>query len=157
MSKTTIHIGPLVSLPSTTPGLTFLANFLPKLDSLTPVDLSPQLHPEARFIVNNGDAVTATQLQGMLTMRGTMLTAFAHEITRAWDVEGDETASRTVLYEGWSRSVFKGEEEEVKVCEFGVADLVLHEGGWKLKEMRTVVDMGPMMSRMARMGKGAQS
>jgi hypothetical protein len=155
MAKTTTHVGGLATLPST-PGFTFLSTFIPKVDSLTPVDLSPHLHPAAIFIVNDGEGVTAVQLQSMLTMRGTMLTFFEHELTRAWDIENSE-ASRTVLYHGWSRTVFKDDDEEVKVCEFGVAELVLHEGEWKLKEMRTVVDMGPMVSRRAKMDKGRQS
>jgi hypothetical protein len=93
-AKTTTYTGSLSSLPTTSPGLHFLKQYLPFIDILdqsqtSTHDLSALVKPGAPFISNGGAAIPFEQVLGMLKMREGMLSFFTHgmEDINVWDIE----------------------------------------------------------------------
>src|SRR5207248_10874454 len=105
------------------PGLRFLKDFLPRLDSLEP-DANPIasfLAPGASFVVNGGNPSTADVVRSMFKMRSEKLGLFRHDVKVAWDIERSDK-KRTVMYESVSVTVFKADREQkaVEVPEFNI-------------------------------------
>jgi hypothetical protein len=130
MGKTYIHNGPIQNLKAdASPGLRFLAAFLPVVDSLSANTgtLSTFLTPNATFIMNGSDPVPTTTVTEMMKMRSERLKVFRNDLKAAWDVEM-EGGKRTVLYETVSVTIFKDDKEEkaVEVSEFSTMEL--HDG-----------------------------
>src|SRR5580700_7189851 len=110
MARAHIHIGPQHTIPSSaSPGLRFLAAFLPAVDSLDPAAnaLGQFLTPDSVFIINGGEPTPAETVIGMMKMRSQRLKAFQHGLKAAWDVElEDGSGKRVVMYESVSVTVF---------------------------------------------------
>jgi hypothetical protein len=156
MAQTHIHVGSCETItPDASPGLLFLSQLLPALDSLEPDTtlLLGLLTPDCVFVINSRPPAPAEHVMGMLAMRGNMLSKFGHDVHTAWDVLNDD-GSRTVLFESTSVSVFNGDPEKVeaKVKEFSILELVSTEGKesgapWKARELRTYMDQTPVSER----------
>src|SRR5438046_831363 len=89
-TKVFIHHGSYESIPqNASPGLRFLKDLMPRLDSLEP-DINPttlSLAPGASFVVNGGDPITMDAAQPMFKMRSESLSLFRHDVKVAWDIE----------------------------------------------------------------------
>ena len=77
---------------------------------------------------------------------------------RAWDIVSREAGKRTVMYESVSVTVFKDDEEgvRVQVPEFNVLELERMEDGVEglgVWELRTFMDAGPVVKRMGEIKK----
>src|SRR6516164_7729350 len=107
--KVFIHYGSYESIPqNASPGLLFLKELLPRLDSLEP-DAKPItlfLAPGAGFVVNGGNPSTIDVVQSMFKMRSEKLSLFRHDVKVAWDIEKSDM-KRTVMYESVSVTTFK--------------------------------------------------
>ncbi|KAK2606246.1 hypothetical protein QQS21_003294 [Conoideocrella luteorostrata] len=135
MAQTFIHYGPHHHIsPTASPGLLFLKQILPALDTLGPFHGQPELAnylaPGATFTINNGPPVEAANVLNMLEMRAQKLSKFGHNLETAWDIDkGDGT--RTVMYESTSVTVFKEDAEgvEVRIKEFNLIELESKDTG----------------------------
>jgi hypothetical protein len=122
------HTGALSDIPQdASPGLRFLAAYVPAIDSLDAPDpgLDHYISPEAKFFTNKNSAVKLEQMLPMFASRGQMLLAFGHGdyAIKAWDLEG-EGSRRTVIFESVSKSVFKTRPDNVKlVHELNILEL----------------------------------
>lgn len=98
------------SSAKSSPGLVFLSEFLPVLDSLDKdvVKTMPEkfLAPNAVFILSPHGPSPASDVIPKFEMRADMLSKFSHTESpiRAWDHE-KPAGARTVLYESISRYV----------------------------------------------------
>ena len=163
MAQTFTHVGPYEDIPpSASPGLLFLKELLPSLDSLGPFDGPPSLvdylTPDATFIMNGGPPIAAIAAFEMLPKRAQTLSRFYHSVYRAWDiVNPDGSGRRTVMYESTSLSVFKEDPEavEVRVSEFNIVELIeskdVADGSVSLKatQLRSFLDGSPVTERAA--------
>ncbi|RHZ55746.1 uncharacterized protein CDV56_104853 [Aspergillus thermomutatus] len=171
MQQVYIHEGPYESIPSTAPpGLQFLKDFLPALDSLDPSanPVSPFIHPDARILVGSSPPNKGTDVIGLLDVRQRHLQRFHHDVHRAWDIARTDTGNhaRTVMFEATSGAVFRNDPDrfEVRVKEFNVLELEMSgsqsdghsDGGEEGKErliaveMRTYMDARPVQDQAAR-------
>lgn len=170
MADAQIHCGPYDAIPDTaSPGLLFLRNLLPALDSLGPFDgddgqpdLIHYLAPGATFIMNGGPPLQAVDVLRMLPKRGERLSHFHHDVRMAWDIAApDDSGRRTVMYESTSVSTFRADPEavEVKVAEFNVVELVpiadpkTGETSLKALQLRAFLDGAPVTSRAQMIAK----
>ncbi|KAH9893090.1 hypothetical protein F4778DRAFT_784547 [Xylariomycetidae sp. FL2044] len=156
MAQTTIHQGPYESIPSTaSPGLLFLKELLPVLDSLEPdqAALRSLLSPDATFTSNAHPTNSLNTVLPLFARRGEKVARFHHEVSYAWDIAaepgGSTTAgARTVLYESVSTTVFKGDPDanEAKVKEFNIVELAPKKAGGPLHAvaLRTIMDASPV-------------
>ncbi|KAL1861756.1 hypothetical protein VTK73DRAFT_6932 [Phialemonium thermophilum] len=152
MAKTTIHSGLHSAIPSdASPGLLYLKQLLPIIDSLDGATSGPALlaalTPDATFSVNGGNPATPDQVAAMLAGRGERVARFGHELCSAWDVEHDDgSGRRTLLYESVSTTVFRADPDatELPVYEFSVVELVPTPGGglagYRARETRTFMN-----------------
>lgn len=167
MAGTQIHYGPYDAIPATaSPGLLFLKNLLPALDSLGPFDAHGEpigqpaliqfLAPGATFVMNGGPPIQAVDVLQMLPKRSERLSRFHHDVRVAWDIAaGDGSGKRTVMYESTSISTFKADPEavQVKVAEFNIVELVpttdptTGEATLKAVQLRAFLDGAPVTSR----------
>lgn len=79
MSKVIAHTGPFQDITSdSSPGLRFLKEFLPALDSLDPAanPVSKYLTPSAHFIMNGGEPAPADAVAAMMKMRSEKVKSF---------------------------------------------------------------------------------
>lgn len=164
---THIHYGDHSSVPEdASAGLIFLKQLLPALDSLQPSVASVEslLCPDARFIINGGDAQKLSSMVPMLENRSKHLAKFQHTVHRAWDIESDENPDRrTLMYQSTSVTVFKADSEaqEIYVEEFSIVELVKtrsdknSEGidAWKAMELKTYMDAKPVVQRAEQLSK----
>lgn len=162
---TTVHRGPYSSIASTaSPGLSFLRDFLPALDSLDPSThpVVPFLHPEASISVGSNPPNTGKQAVPLLEVRRKHLSSFHHDMHIAWDIvpEGQDPAQRrTVMFEATSATVFRNDPDQfaVRVKEFHIIELQKRpkekegEVPWQVVEMRTYLDARPVQDRAARL------
>jgi hypothetical protein len=157
MPQVYIHHGPLSTISQTaSPGLIFLKNFLPALDSLDPASSPVRsfLAPNATFIFNNGAPTPSSDILSMIESRSEMLSKFYHEVRLAWDTEKEEDGKRTVMYESTSITVFKEDPEqfEVRVREFNVIELEVDEHGvLKAVELRVFMDATPVQDHRSKL------
>jgi hypothetical protein len=155
MAQTHTHTGSHHSIPSTaSPGLRFLASFLPAVDGSDSSTLSPFLAPNAVFIINGGEATPAETIIVMMKMRAQRLKTFRHELKRAWDVDCGE-GKRTVLYESVSVTVFRDDRDEkaIEVVEFSTVELEAVDGGveglgLRATVLKTFMDTSPIVMRL---------
>jgi len=147
---TTIHDGSYETIPdSASEGLVFLKAFLPLLDSLN--NAVPQIRTfvveTAKFVINRDAPVTLEELLEMLQMRGKMLQVFRHDVTRAWEIQGESGA--TVIFESESTTQFKGDDVQVKVAEMNVWELRRDRrtSALKLSEARCWMDPSAVQRR----------
>jgi hypothetical protein len=104
-TQTITYTGPLSTLPTTSPGLHFLKQYLPFVDVLDQTSthaaeqLATLVKPSAPFISNGSTAIPFEQVIGMLKMREKMLSFFTHgtEDIKVWDIE--EGGKRKVVCE----------------------------------------------------------
>jgi hypothetical protein len=181
MQQVYTHSGPYESIPpSAPPGLQFLKNFLPALDSLDPNTnpISPFIRPDARVLVGSSPPNTGKDVIGLLNVRQRHIQHFHHEVHKAWDIGvGDEAGRRTVMFEATSGTVFRNDpdEFEVRVSEFNILELERSgpsgdgedkdkgNGGFVAVEMRTYMDARPVQDQAARLqresayGEGKQT
>jgi len=147
----TIHRGSLEILnPSIdAPGLRFLAQFLPILDSLNAQPpVSAFVSPDLRFIVNRETTLSLAQLSQMFQMRAKNLQLFRHDVELAWQVEREGGRGWTVGFEGTSTTQFRGDEVLVRVAEMNVWELEKgEEGGLRLVEARCWMDPAAVTAR----------
>jgi hypothetical protein len=159
MAQTHTHTGSHHSIPPTaSPGLRFLASFLPAVDGSDPSALSPFLAPGAVFVINGAEATPAETIVAMMEMRARRLKTFRHELKRAWDVDCGG-GKRTVLYESVSVTVFRDDRDEkaVEVVEFSTVELEAVEGGveglgLRATVLKTFMDTNPIMLRLKQIG-----
>lgn len=182
MTEASIHRGPYTAIPPTaSPGLLFLRDLLPALDSLGPFDAKPSEHgaaaadqplpppdlrqylaPGATFIMNGGPPIQAVDVLQMLPKRSERLSRFHHDVRMAWDVAADDgSGRRTVMYESTSISTFKADPDavEVRVAEFNVVELVpvadpaTGKTSLKALQLRAFLDGAPVTSRAQMIAK----
>lgn len=84
------HNGPYEDIPtSASPGLLFLKQLMPALDSLDP-DANPLSRfttPSSTFSTGNSSTTTDPEaLHEMFKHRASMLESFHHKLVNAWDV-----------------------------------------------------------------------
>ncbi|KAK9366867.1 hypothetical protein V1509DRAFT_208288 [Lipomyces kononenkoae] len=159
-SQTSEHVGDYHFIPdNASPGLLFLKEFLPAVDSL---DESPPiakfLSPDVRFI-GGGGIVGRDVLESMFRGRSSRLSSFGHRVKKAWDIaspsveiDGSVRNCRTVLYESISITIFKHDPEQVpvEVPEFSVIELEpspSDPGKFVAVEVRFWMDPKPVMDR----------
>jgi hypothetical protein len=102
----TSYTGPLASIPlHASPGLAFLAAYLPAIDALdrssdTAKQLDSLLAPDAVFITNGAPPVTKEQISKFLGMREKNLERFGHEggDIQIWDMK-EQGGQRKVVCE----------------------------------------------------------
>lgn len=106
--------GDILNDPSakSSPGLAYLSEFLPVLDSLdvNVVKTMPEnfLSPDAVFILSPHGPTPASEVISKFEMRANLLSKFSHTESpiRAWDHEkSGKPGARTVLYESISRYI----------------------------------------------------
>lgn len=166
--NSSIHKGSPKSISETaTPGLLFLKQFLPALDSLDPSTASTSapegidrfLAPTATFRVNSNPPSNVWDVIPLLRIRDKYLSTFRHEIETIWDIGVADGRQRTVMFEATSVTAFREDEDqfEVRLKEFNVLDLET-EGknhntpeGLRIVGMRTYMDVRPLQDRAARM------
>jgi hypothetical protein len=161
MAKTFIHNGPHQAITSdSSPGLRFLKELIPALDSLDPEKnpMSRYLTPTAHFITNGADPAPADAVAAMMKMRSEKVQVFNHTVKTAWDVEREQ-GKRTVMYESTSMTTIKGDPDvrAIKVPEFSVIELEPMEGGFDglgAYELRVYMDPQPVMQRFKEIGGG---
>ncbi|KAK9372463.1 uncharacterized protein V1513DRAFT_452295 [Lipomyces chichibuensis] len=162
MSQQSVHLGEYHSIPEdASPGLVFLKNFLPVLDSLDEnVSIAPFVSPNARFIM--GDTVTSVdKFATMARIRSAKLSFFCHCVKHAWDIAGPSAtdgsgSKRTVLYESVSITKFKDDPQQVavEVAEFNVIELESTESDpskFVAVELRSYLDPKPVLLRREQM------
>ncbi|KAK9386019.1 hypothetical protein V1515DRAFT_605853, partial [Lipomyces mesembrius] len=159
MSQQSVHLGEYHSIPEdASPGLVFLKNFLPVVDSLDEnVSFAPFLSPNARFIM--GDTISSVDIFATMTrIRSTKLSFFCHRVKHAWDIAGPSAtddgsgSKRTVLYESVSITKFKDDPQQVavEVPEFSVIELESTESDpskFVVVELRSYLDPKPVLLR----------
>jgi hypothetical protein len=164
MAKAHVHTGPYQTIPlAASPGLRFLAAFLPAVDSLDPAanPLDQYLTPNAVFIINGNEPTPAETITGMMAMRSQRLKTFRHDLKAAWDVEMDDgTGRRMVMYESVSVTIFKDDPDEkaVEVAEFSTVELEPLNGGFEglaASVLKTFMDANPVMTRMRQVSGGS--
>jgi hypothetical protein len=138
-----VHRGSYQSIPSSaSPGLLFLKLFLPIIDSL---DESQSLDrfclPGAQFHSTLGDPVLLEQLPEIFRKRRDMLQFFSHDVSSAWEIEGERSC--TVIFEGVSRTQFKGDCMSLTVAEMNVWELEREKEGGELKLIQARCYMDP--------------
>lgn len=115
MANTTVHTGPIAKLPEdSSPGLRFLKEYTPALDSLNPESPLPKfLSPNAVFIMNGATPTPFAEMEKMFQMRSQMLKDFHHDVTRAWDIEALDVrnGARTVMVDWTSTTILKQDAE----------------------------------------------
>ncbi|RMJ29016.1 hypothetical protein PHISP_00096 [Aspergillus sp. HF37] len=171
MGKVTIHNGPYTAISeNASPGLQFLKQFLPALDSLDPSrTVAPFLTPNASIIVGSQPANPGNRVIPLLEVRSKHLDRFRHDVHVVWDIEhtnADQNQAiqgdtrRTVMFEATSVTVFKNDPDqfEIKVKEFNVLELVSSpssgqedNGGLLAREIRTYMDARPVQDQAARL------
>jgi hypothetical protein len=136
MAKTYIYHGSHENVPPTaSPGLLFLRDIMPVIDSLDP-DPSPLtkfLTPDAKFIFNGTSPKSIEEVLATLRMRSTKLSKYVHEGDITWDVV-NEDGTRTVMYEATCIVAFKEDPAgvEARVRNFSVNELVFGgDGTWR--------------------------
>jgi hypothetical protein len=173
MGKVTIHNGPYTAITeNASPGLQFLTQFLPALDSLDPSchPVAPFLTPNASIIVGSQPANPGNRVIPLLEVRSKHLDRFRHDVHVVWDIEhtsedqnqdiqGD--TRRTVMFEATSVTVFKNDPDqfEIKVKEFNILELVSSSSssgqkdkeGLLAREIRTYMDARPVQDQAARL------
>lgn len=177
----TVHNGPYTSIPPTaSPGLIFLKNFLPALDSLDAErhPVSPFLTPNAAIIVGSQPAKRGSQVVPLLEVRSKHLERFRHDVHVVWDIEHGHSGlgsgsggmedrnsgggkggggRRTVMFEATNVTLFKNDPDqfEVSVKEFNVVELEpaadAGRGGLVANEIRTFMDPRPVQDRAGRL------
>ena len=97
--------GQLSAIPQTaSPGLQFLKEYLPLLDSDSAVVLDSHVKPSATLISNGGQPIPLKEISQMFEKRAEMLSVFTHTAhpIEAWDMERD-AGERTVIFHSVSR------------------------------------------------------
>jgi hypothetical protein len=97
--------GQLSAIPQTaSPGLQFLKEYLPCLDSDNAVVLDNHVKPSATLISNGGQPMPLKEISQMFEKRAEMLSLFTHTAhpIEAWDMER-EMGERTVIFHSVSR------------------------------------------------------
>ncbi|KAJ5577551.1 uncharacterized protein N7459_006515 [Penicillium hispanicum] len=85
-----IHHGPYESIPANaSPGLRFLQNFLPAVDSLDPGDkpITSFFTPNAPILIGSNPPNAAGDATPLLEVRGRNLSHFHHQVHIAWDID----------------------------------------------------------------------
>jgi hypothetical protein len=97
--------GQLSAIPQTaSPGLQFLKEYLPCLDSDSAVVLDNYVKPSATLTSNGGQPIPLKEISQMFEKRAEMLSLFTHTAhpIEAWDMER-EMGERTVIFHSVSR------------------------------------------------------
>lgn len=97
--------GQLSAIPQVaSPGLQFLKEYLPLLDSEKPVILDNHVKPSATLITNGSQPIPMKELPQMFEKRAEMLSIFTHTAhpIEAWDMER-LMGERTVIFHSVSR------------------------------------------------------
>lgn len=176
----TIHRGSYTTIPpGTSPGLQFLKEFMPALDSLEASSnpIASFLHPDAQVFVGSNPPNSGRQAIPLLNVRRKHLQELYHVIEVAWDImvpgsvqeeesgpEQKPGAKRTVMFEATSSTTFRSDPDQfaVKMKEFNILELEYMSGewvsqepgrgpGWQVVEMRTYMDPRPVQDRAARL------
>jgi hypothetical protein len=149
MSTTTIiHEGHIDTIPNdASPGLVFLKNFLPVLDSLeAKPHISPFLAPNAQFSSNRDPPTTQEDTERMLAMRSTMLDKFYHVVSKVWEIPNRRGC--TIIFDSESVTQFRGDEIEVRVAELNIWELQNDDKGvLKFVQGKSYMDPDPVKSR----------
>ncbi|KAK9350551.1 hypothetical protein V1523DRAFT_73998 [Lipomyces doorenjongii] len=159
MSQQSVYLGEYHSIPEdASPGLLFLKEFLPVLDSLDEnVSIAPFLSSNARFIMGN-TITSADSFATMARIRSSKLSFFCHRVMHAWDIAGPAAtadgngSTRTVLYESVSITKFKDDPQQVavEVPEFNVIELqstASDPSKFVAVELRSYLDPKPVLLR----------
>ncbi|CAM6106175.1 unnamed protein product [Calypogeia fissa] len=162
MPRVFTHSGPYQEISSdSSPGLRFLKELLPALDSLEPTTnpISKYLTVSAHFITNGGNPVSADTVAAMLKMRSEKVSDFHHSVKKCWDLERED-GKRTVMYELISTTILKCDPEgkAAEIPEFNVVELEEMEGGVEglgAYELRVYMDAQPVMQRFKELAQGA--
>jgi len=99
--------GQLSAIPQTTsPGLKFLKEYLPLLDSDNAVILDKYVKPSATLINNGSQPIPLNEISQMFEKRAKILSQFTHTAhpIEVWDMER-EMGERTVIFHSVSRQV----------------------------------------------------
>ncbi|KAK9235271.1 hypothetical protein V1525DRAFT_275587 [Lipomyces kononenkoae] len=159
-NQTSVHVGDYPAIPEdASPGLLFLKEFLPAIDSLDERPaIAKFLSPDVRFI-GGGTIITRDALYTMFRGRSGRLSSFGHRVKKAWDIaapfvgpDGSVREGRTVLYESVSSTIFKDDPEQVpaEVPEFSVIELepcASDPGIFVAVEIRFFMDPKPVLDR----------
>ncbi|KAK9482761.1 hypothetical protein V1527DRAFT_316580 [Lipomyces starkeyi] len=168
MSQKSVHVGEYHSIPDdASPGLLFMKEFLPVLDSLNEnTSIAKFVLPETRFIVGD-NIINADAFATMVRVRSSKLSFFYHHVKHAWDLPapsmaGDDRSSgrRTVLYESVSITKFKDDPQQlpVQVPEFNVIELepsASDRGKFVAVELRSYLDPKPVIQRREQLRSSA--
>ena len=85
-----IHHGPYETIPTNaSPGLRFLQNFLPAVDSLSPGDkvIGSFFTPHAPILIGSNPPSSASDVTPLLELRGRHVAHFHHHVHVAWDID----------------------------------------------------------------------
>ncbi|KAK9322168.1 hypothetical protein V1517DRAFT_374084 [Lipomyces orientalis] len=160
MTQKSVHVGDYDSIPGdASPGLVFLKEFIPVLDSLDEnASIAPYVLPETRLIIND-NVIGVDSFTTMARVRSSKLSSFYHKVRRAWDLElpaaaneGSSSCRRTVLYESVSVTIFKDDPQQlpVEVPEFNIIELepnASDHGKFVALELRSYLDPKPIVER----------
>ncbi|KAJ8102437.1 hypothetical protein POJ06DRAFT_265302 [Lipomyces tetrasporus] len=160
MSQKSVHVGGYDSIPDdASPGLVFLKEFIPVLDSLDEnASIAPFVLPETRLIIND-NVTSVDSFTTMVRVRSSKLSSFYHKVKRAWDlevpaaaIEGRSGGRRTVFFESVSVTVFKDDPEQlpVEVPEFNIIEVeptASDHGKFVAVELRSYLDPKPVFER----------
>lgn len=144
MATTTIHTGPLASIPSgATPGLLFLKELIPSWDALgkPPRPVREFFNNETTFVTNSNEPTPVGQVLQGLIKRVERLAKLSREISIAYDI-GKEDGSRTVIFEAINSRVLKNDPSstEVKGKEVTILELKPVDGKLVAVEARTTLE-----------------
>ena len=148
MAQTTIHKGSYQSIPdSASPGLVYLKNTLPALDSLDAAAsasaLSASVAPGVTFTLNGAPPVGLQEVLAAHSTRSEKVARMAHDVLTAWDIVNDPSSgARTVIYESANITAFKPEpDNELPSHEVTIIELVPGDGGsLKATSLRTYLN-----------------
>ena len=144
-----IRTGSYESIPSdASPGLLFLKQFLPILDSL---DEDPPIaqfvSPDVRFIINQEAPTSLAKLAEMLGMRRERVRLFKHDVFKAFEIQRE--MGFTVIFESTSTTQFNGDDVKLVVAEVNIWELERQEnsGELQLVEARCWMDPSAIQRR----------